>query len=223
VSIEELPTNLDFTADFPVQAISDAKNICNGSNSHIFKAQLNTKNKLNVIVKKIKSSKALDDVAIDEFTQEKTFLSRSSHPNIVKLYGCGQDMTRPFLIMEFLDGSSLKAILSRQPSLPSRPFKYTRFIDLACQLASALDYLHNGFAPDVTIIHRDLKPDNIAFTGDGTLKVLDFGLCVCIKKPVKSADKKKESEKSPRYRMTGTIIQFTALLYCSIRRLCHFT
>jgi serine/threonine protein kinase len=94
---------------------------------------------------------------------------------------------RRFAVLEYLKGRTLADKLESKLSIADKVFHKPRFpltevLLLAEQLADALDYLHRRFHPDACIIHRDIKPDNIGFSSDGSVKIFDFGLCVCVKK-----------------------------------------
>ena len=103
------------------------------------------------------------------FLNEASAASRAGHDNIVQVFDCGEtDDGLCFVVMELLEGASVKERLRQGPMLPERA------IDVARQVAAALAAVHG-----VGIVHRDLKPDNlflVARDGGETLKVLDFGL-----------------------------------------------
>ena len=92
------------------------------------------------------------------------------------------NLQRPFIVLEHLDGNTLAYHLSLNSPYKTRPFTERRYLKMMREFASALDYLHNKLDPQCTLIHRDLKPDNIGFTKDGTLKLLDFGISICLRK-----------------------------------------
>jgi hypothetical protein len=189
-----------YDGNFSVDNINKPTHVCNGTNSCLFTAMTRKKDgsTSRVIVKKVAVGAATDELALTEFYRERHLLSRVSHTNIVDIIGAGRDASGslpvPFLILEHLEGGSLSAYLAKYRSFHSRPFKYPRFLELARQFADALQYLHYGFSPDAVIIHRDLKPDNISFTSNGTLKIIDFGLSICIKRG---------SNDSETFEMTG--------------------
>ena len=124
-----------------------------------------------VAVKALPASSANDPERIERFEREAQILAGLSHPHIAALYGLeesgppGSPNRAQFLIMELVEGGTLSDRLRTGP-LPVRDA-----ITIARQIADALQAAH-----DRGIIHRDLKPANIAFTADGHVKVLDFGL-----------------------------------------------
>ena len=84
-----------------------------------------------------------------------------------------------------------------RPSIFSRrKFNYIEVLQLAKDLADAVNYIHNEISPQAMIIHRDMKPDNIGLTSEGRLKLFDFGLCRCVKK-------RPDNKLSTAYEMTG--------------------
>src|SRR5439155_20760863 len=85
-------------------------------------------------------------------------------PNLITIYDLGTDNGAPYLVMELLDGATLRDRISER--LPMR-----KTIDYAIQIANGLAAAH-----EKGIIHRDLKPENIYITRDGRVKILDFGL-----------------------------------------------
>jgi len=99
------------------------------------------------------------------FSQEARAASALNHPNIVTVHDAGEFEDGPFLVMELVEGESLRALLRRGP-LP-----LGKVLDFGIQAATALTRAHEG-----GITHRDLKPENLLVRPDGYVKILDFGL-----------------------------------------------
>ncbi len=107
--------------------------------------------------------------AIQNFLAEAKILSRLNHPNLPAFTDFFTEDARHFLVMEYIDGSTLEDLLDRN----GRPFSERRVLGWARQLCDVLEYLHSQQPP---VIFRDMKPGNIMLTRTGRIKLIDFGI-----------------------------------------------
>ncbi|MFZ0816644.1 MAG: protein kinase [Candidatus Sulfotelmatobacter sp.] len=118
-----------------------------------------------VALKFIPENLAGDPKSLERFTREARAASLLNHPNICTIHGIEDNNGHPFIVMERLEGESLKQCISGQP------MAIDKVLDISIQVADALAASHAK-----GIVHRDIKPANIFLTPTGQVKVLDFGL-----------------------------------------------
>ncbi|WP_336251130.1 protein kinase domain-containing protein, partial [Stomatohabitans albus] len=106
-----------------------------------------------------------DENFVERFRREAQSAAALNHPNVVAVYDTGTDNGRPYIVMEYVAGRTLREILKTDAINPSRA------AEMAAEAAEAL-----GFAHERGIVHRDIKPGNIMIADDGRVKVCDFGI-----------------------------------------------
>ena len=136
-----------------------------GGTAVVYRAKCHRLNRF-VAVKILKKEFASDEEFRRKFHDEAQAVAMLSHPNIVNIYDVSRSGNVDYIVMELIDGITLKEYLGRRGQLS--PKEVTIF---ATQIARALEHAH-----DHDIIHRDIKPQNIMLLRDGTVKVADFGI-----------------------------------------------
>jgi len=118
-----------------------------------------------IAIKVLPPAFAQDPNRLRRFEQEVRTTGSLNHPNILVVFDTGTHEGQPYLVMELLNGETLRA------KLTGKPMPHRKAVDIALQIALGL-----GAAHEKGVIHRDLKPENIFITRDGRVKILDFGL-----------------------------------------------
>ena len=139
--------------------------IGNGGMATVYRALDQILNRY-VAVKVLREEFTTDEEFIRRFNAEAQSAARLTHPNIVSVYDVGQEDNVYYIVMELIQGKTLKEIIDEDKVLP---WKWS--VNIAIQIASALEMAHKNH-----IVHRDIKPHNIMITEDGVAKVTDFGI-----------------------------------------------
>jgi eukaryotic-like serine/threonine-protein kinase len=119
-----------------------------------------------VAIKLLAVALSADPAFRERFLREAKLAARLSHPNVVSVFDTGEHEGRPFIVMEWVDGETVADLLHRQGALP-----VGEALAIARQAAAGLAHAHAA-----GLVHRDVKPHNLLLTGDGAVKIADFGI-----------------------------------------------
>ena len=136
-----------------------------GGMGTVYKAKCHLLNRF-VAVKILKEELSNDDEFVTRFKREATSIAKLSHANIVNIHDVGEENHINFIIMEYINGKTLKQVIKDNGRLSSKTT-----LNIVLQITKALECAHTN-----NIIHRDIKPENIMITGDEIVKVMDFGI-----------------------------------------------
>ena len=136
-----------------------------GGMAVVYKARDNVEDRI-VAVKILKDEFVSNEEFIRRFKNESRAIAMLSHPNIVKVYDVSFGDLIQYIVMEYIDGITLKELIERQGS-----FRWKDAVHFTIQILKGLQHAH-----DKGIVHRDVKPQNIMVLPDGTIKVTDFGI-----------------------------------------------
>ena len=123
-----------------------------------------------VAIKVLRGDLAGDEKFVRRFQREALASSSLSHPNIVEMYDVGEDNGNYYIVMEYIDGKTLKQLVKKRGALT-----LSECIDIMLQLTDGIDHAHASY-----IIHRDLKPQNIMIQDSGEIKITDFGIAMAL-------------------------------------------
>lgn len=123
-----------------------------------------------VAIKVLRGDLSNDEKFVRRFQREALSASSLAHPNIVEMYDVGEDDGMYYIVMEYVDGKTLKQLLKKRGSLT-----LSEAIDIMLQLTDGMAHAHDSY-----IIHRDLKPQNIMIRDDGQIKITDFGIAMAL-------------------------------------------
>jgi beta-lactam-binding protein with PASTA domain/predicted Ser/Thr protein kinase len=123
-----------------------------------------------VAVKILRGDLAGDEKFVRRFQREAISASSLSHPNIVEMYDVGEDDGKYFIVMEYVNGKTLKSLTKKRGSLT-----IPEVMDIMLQVTSGIAHAHDSY-----IIHRDIKPQNIMILDNGMIKITDFGIAMAL-------------------------------------------
>ncbi len=123
-----------------------------------------------VAIKILRGDLTNDEKFVRRFQREALSASRISHPNIVEMYDVGEDSGNYYIVMEYVEGITLKQLLKKRVNLTT-----SEVIDIMLQITEGMSHAHDSY-----IIHRDLKPQNIMIKDDGMIKIMDFGIAMAL-------------------------------------------
>ncbi len=124
----------------------------------------------NVAIKVLRGDLSNDEKFVRRFQREALSASSLAHPNIVEMYDVGEDDGVYYIVMEYVEGKTLKQLLKKRGTLT-----LSEAIDIISQLTDGMAHAHDSY-----IIHRDLKPQNIMIKDDGQIKITDFGIAMAL-------------------------------------------
>jgi serine/threonine protein kinase len=119
-----------------------------------------------VAIKVLADNLAADDAFRKRFLREARLAAQLAHPNVVRVFDSGEAGGRPYIVMEYVEGETLAELLARRGRLSP-----AEAVELALQVCSGLEHAHHA-----GLVHRDVKPQNLIIRGDGTIKIVDFGI-----------------------------------------------
>ncbi|MEQ8199868.1 MAG: PASTA domain-containing protein [Syntrophomonadaceae bacterium] len=140
-----------------------------GGMSIVYKARDNILDRI-VAVKILKDEFAKDQGFVEKFRSEALSVARISHPNIVNIFDVGVQDSTHYIVMEYVDGQTLKHLIREEGPLPVE-----KALDIAIMVCDGVHHAH-----EKGIIHRDIKPHNILITEQGMVKVADFGIAQAV-------------------------------------------
>ncbi len=165
---ESLPTIRPSSMDAQT-ALTDryqiTSHLARGGMADVYEGRDNLLNR-RVAIKVLHSQYSADEAFVKRFRREAQAAANLSHPNIVGIYDWGQAQNTYFIVMELVDGRSLRDVLRSEGALLPR-----RATEITAEVAAALSVAHQA-----GLVHRDVKPGNILLAKDGTVKVTDFGI-----------------------------------------------
>ena len=123
-----------------------------------------------VAIKVLRGDLSNDEKFVRRFQREALAASSLSHPNIVEMYDVGEDNGIYYIVMEYVEGKTVKQLVKKRGSLT-----LSEALDIMLQLTDGISHAHDSY-----IIHRDLKPQNILIKDDGQIKITDFGIAMAL-------------------------------------------
>lgn len=145
------------------------KSIGEGGMANVYLANDNILDR-KVAIKVLRGDLSADEKFIRRFEREAQSVSNLSHPNIVEVYDVGVEENEHYIVMEYIEGKTLKQLLKKRESLT-----LPEVIDIMTQLTDGMAHAHESY-----IIHRDIKPQNIMIQDDGLIKITDFGIAMAL-------------------------------------------
>lgn len=124
----------------------------------------------NVAVKILRGELATDEKFVRRFQREALSASSLSNPNIVEVYDVGEDNGQYYIVMEYIEGKHLKALIKKRGKLT-----VSEVVDIMLQITNGMSVAHDSY-----IIHRDIKPQNIMILENGLVKITDFGIAMAM-------------------------------------------